>query len=334
MRHVDSFEIQPPTPPSHNGVPRSAWARARRRVVPLAPAVHRDPAAARLRRGRARQLDRRSALRPGRLRLPGAEQDRPGSTSSPTCCLPLGWLVILWGNGAYDRRYLGLGTTSSSGSSAPSSTVAASVSFLAFATKTELSRWHGRHRPARRAAATSCSGRYWPGRCCTASAGGPARPRTGCCWSARCPRRSRSTRRSPAARPPAWCPVAIHLTDGYAAARGIADPGAGLRRPRRAGPGPRGRRRHHRGLRLGQRRAGRAAPAGLAAGGHRHRPGGRAAADRHRRPAGAHPADRGPAAAARRGADALRAWPGWPRTCWTGSPPALGLLLLLPLLRW
>ena len=23
--------------------------------------------------------------------------------------LPLGWVLILWGNGAYDRRYLGLG---------------------------------------------------------------------------------------------------------------------------------------------------------------------------------------------------------------------------------
>jgi hypothetical protein len=32
--------------------------------------------------------------------------------------LPLGWLILLWSNGAYDRRIIGIGQTSSSGSCA------------------------------------------------------------------------------------------------------------------------------------------------------------------------------------------------------------------------
>jgi exopolysaccharide biosynthesis polyprenyl glycosylphosphotransferase len=54
--------------------------------------------------------------------------------------LPLGWLLILWGHGAYDRRYLGVGTDEYKRVFRASITAAASVSFLAFAFKIDLSR--------------------------------------------------------------------------------------------------------------------------------------------------------------------------------------------------
>jgi exopolysaccharide biosynthesis polyprenyl glycosylphosphotransferase len=54
--------------------------------------------------------------------------------------LPVGWLIILWGHGAYDRRYLGVGTDEFKRTFRASVTVAASVSFLAFAFKIDLSR--------------------------------------------------------------------------------------------------------------------------------------------------------------------------------------------------
>ena len=117
--------------------------------------------------------------------------------------LPLGWLILLWANGAYDRRYLGLGSEEFKRVVRTSVTVVACVSLLAFATKTQLSRGT--------VATVSLSALLFilllagcsPGRCCTCPGAAPATARTGWSWSARCPRRSRSTPRSPAARPPA-----------------------------------------------------------------------------------------------------------------------------------
>jgi lipopolysaccharide/colanic/teichoic acid biosynthesis glycosyltransferase len=54
--------------------------------------------------------------------------------------LPLGWLLILWGHGAYDRRYLGVGADEYKRVFRASITAAATVSFLAFAFKLDLSR--------------------------------------------------------------------------------------------------------------------------------------------------------------------------------------------------
>ena len=55
--------------------------------------------------------------------------------------LPLGWLAVLWGHGAYDRRYLGMGTDEFKRVVRASVTVLALVSFLAFTTKgADLSR--------------------------------------------------------------------------------------------------------------------------------------------------------------------------------------------------
>jgi exopolysaccharide biosynthesis polyprenyl glycosylphosphotransferase len=54
--------------------------------------------------------------------------------------LPLCWIVVLWGNGAYDRRYLGIGTDEFKRVFRATLTVVAVVSFIAFSTKTDLSR--------------------------------------------------------------------------------------------------------------------------------------------------------------------------------------------------
>ncbi|HZN17435.1 MAG TPA: sugar transferase [Micromonosporaceae bacterium] len=54
--------------------------------------------------------------------------------------LPLGWLVVLWGHGAYDRRYIGMGTDEFKRIFRASLMMVAIVSFLAFSTKADLSR--------------------------------------------------------------------------------------------------------------------------------------------------------------------------------------------------
>jgi exopolysaccharide biosynthesis polyprenyl glycosylphosphotransferase len=54
--------------------------------------------------------------------------------------LPLGWVVILWGHGAYDRRFLGIGADEYKRTFRASVTMAATVSLLALALKLDLSR--------------------------------------------------------------------------------------------------------------------------------------------------------------------------------------------------
>ncbi|MBO0871681.1 MAG: sugar transferase, partial [Micromonosporaceae bacterium] len=54
--------------------------------------------------------------------------------------LPLLWVVVLWGNGGYDRRFLGIGTDEFKRVFRASLIVAAIVSFSAFAFKLDLSR--------------------------------------------------------------------------------------------------------------------------------------------------------------------------------------------------
>ncbi|MER7166471.1 sugar transferase [Micromonospora sp. NPDC000207] len=141
MRHVDSFEIQPPTPASPNGVPRSAWARARRRVSRW----HRPYIVLLM------LLDFGAAAVASLIAIESFDQSRAGfyqAAEDPTWfytvafgLLPLGWMVILWGNRAYDRRYLGLGPDEFKRVIRAGVAVVAAVSFLAFATKTDLSRF-------------------------------------------------------------------------------------------------------------------------------------------------------------------------------------------------
>ncbi|GAA1786178.1 sugar transferase [Luedemannella flava] len=54
--------------------------------------------------------------------------------------LPLAWLVVLWGHGAYDRRYLGVGTDEFKRVFRTFVTMTALVAFVAFSSKAELSR--------------------------------------------------------------------------------------------------------------------------------------------------------------------------------------------------
>jgi exopolysaccharide biosynthesis polyprenyl glycosylphosphotransferase len=139
VRHVESFEIQPPT--VTNGVPRSAWMRTTRRLSRwhrpyTAVLLLLDFAAAALASLTAIALFEQATAGFG------THGDRDSAWFNVTAyvLLPLGWLILLWGNGAYDRRYLGLGTDEFKRVVRASVAVAASVSFIAFATKTDLSR--------------------------------------------------------------------------------------------------------------------------------------------------------------------------------------------------
>lgn len=220
MRQVDSFEIQPPTPPSHNGVPRSAWARSHRRVSRW----HRPYTAALV------LLDFAAAAFASFTAIRAFDQARAGFYNDPAwfytvACLllPLGWVAILWFNGSYDRRYLGLGPDEFKRVLRAGVAVCATVSFLAFATKTHLSRYsvgtalllalllillvrilvrfvlHVIRRNAGRAGHRMVLVGTLP----------------------ECLEVHRQVTRSPAA---GLVPVAIHLTDGYAAARGVETP--------------------------------------------------------------------------------------------------------------
>jgi exopolysaccharide biosynthesis polyprenyl glycosylphosphotransferase len=137
--------------------------------------------------------------------------------------LPLGWIVILWANGTYDRRYLGLGSEEFKRVVRASVMVVACVSLLAFATVTKLSRGT--------VALVSLSAllfilicRYFARQILHV-----ARRRTGhgahrMVLVGPLPEALEvytAVTRSPAA---GLIPVAIHLTDGYAAARGIETP--------------------------------------------------------------------------------------------------------------
>jgi exopolysaccharide biosynthesis polyprenyl glycosylphosphotransferase len=221
VRHVDSFEIQAPTPPSHNGVPRSAWTRASRR----ASRWHRPYTVALL------LLDYGAAALASWIAISLFEQATAGFQDADQAWfrtvayvfLPIGWLVILWGNGAYDRRYLGLGTDEFKRAMRASVTVAASVSFLAFATKTDLSRL---------TVATELVGatllilfaRYLARfvlHVMRKRAGQAAHRMVLIGTLPEALEVHTAVTRSPAA---GLIPVAIHITDGYAAARGIETP--------------------------------------------------------------------------------------------------------------
>jgi exopolysaccharide biosynthesis polyprenyl glycosylphosphotransferase len=222
VRHVDSFEIQPPTSTPSNGVPRSAWARGRRRVSRW----HRPYTLILL------LLDVGAVALASWIAISFFEPNRvtAGFTNAQNwfytvayLLLPLGWLVLLWGSGAYDRRYLGLGTDEFKRVIRASVTVAASVSFLAFATKTQLSRL---------SVATALVGALvliLLARILARFVLHVIRKRAGhaahrLVLIGTLPEALEvytAVTRSPAA---GLIPVAIHLTDGYAAARGIDTP--------------------------------------------------------------------------------------------------------------
>ncbi len=214
----DSFEWQEPP---RTGVPRSAWTRSRRRLSRW----HRPYTAILV------VLDFGCAFLASWLganllesRANAGFQGQDTMFALVTYLfLPLGWLVVLWSTGAYDRRYLGLGTDEFKRTIRAFITIVAGVSLLAFATKTQLSR--GTVAFVSLTALTLILFCRYAARQVLHI----ARKRTGhgahrMVLVGTLPEALEvynAVTRSPAA---GLIPVAIHLTDGYAAARGIETP--------------------------------------------------------------------------------------------------------------
>jgi exopolysaccharide biosynthesis polyprenyl glycosylphosphotransferase len=224
----DSFEWQPddPQPPS-NGVPRSAWTRPHRRLSRW----HRPYTLILI------LLDLLSTLVASFIAATFLEKAQAGFNGRQLLflhgeglfaffayfALPVGWLILLWTNGTYDRRYLGLGSEEYKRVVRTSVTVVACVSLLAFATKTSLSRG-----TVATVSLTALIGILFF-RSAARQVLHVARRRTGhgahrMILVGTLPEALEvytAVTRSPAA---GLIPVGIHITDGYAAARGIETP--------------------------------------------------------------------------------------------------------------
>ncbi len=135
LRAGQPTATEPPSPT--NGVPRSAWYRTSRRLSTW----HRPYAWGLV------VVDCGATVLASYTAIAAFAQADAGFRHSPTLfrmvaylLLPLAWLGLLWGHGAYDRRYLGVGPEEFKRVFRTSITLAASVSFLAFAFKIDLSR--------------------------------------------------------------------------------------------------------------------------------------------------------------------------------------------------
>jgi exopolysaccharide biosynthesis polyprenyl glycosylphosphotransferase len=128
----ESFEILPKA----NGVPRSAWLRTRRLST-----WHRPYTLVLL------VLDYLAVLLADQTAVALLDKAQSGFSHNlglfdaiVYALMPLLWSIVLWGNGAYDRRYLGIGTDEFKRVVRASLIVASIVSFTAFAFKVDLSR--------------------------------------------------------------------------------------------------------------------------------------------------------------------------------------------------
>jgi exopolysaccharide biosynthesis polyprenyl glycosylphosphotransferase len=138
VQDLDSFEILPDAgPPPPNGVPRSAWFRNRRRVSTW----HRPYVAVLL------LTDYAAAVLANLVAAETIDVAHAGFRGNGVLfnlisylLLPLAWLLVLWGHGGYDRRYLGVGTDEFKRVVRASWTLVAIVAFLAVGTKTDISR--------------------------------------------------------------------------------------------------------------------------------------------------------------------------------------------------
>jgi exopolysaccharide biosynthesis polyprenyl glycosylphosphotransferase len=130
-RFGESFEILPPANGT-NGVPRSAWFRNRRLST-----WHRPYAAVLLVLDYAAvALANFTTIFSYREKSPsGFQHDLTLFNLTAYLFLPLAWLIVLWGNGAYDRRYLGIGTDEFKRVTRTAVTLTATISLLAFITK-------------------------------------------------------------------------------------------------------------------------------------------------------------------------------------------------------
>jgi exopolysaccharide biosynthesis polyprenyl glycosylphosphotransferase len=219
----ESFEIVPPRDPApSNGVPRNSWRRRGRR----ASRWHRPYLAALL------VFDWGAAALANLTAIAAFEQADAGFRSEaanawfyPTAylLLPLTWLAMLWANGAYERRHLGLGTEEYKRVARASVAVVATVSFVLFATKIDVSRL---------SVATALLGTMvfiLVGRTATRRALHVVRRRNGLATHrmllvGTLPEALEictAVARTPAA---GLVPVGIHLTDGYSATRGLLTP--------------------------------------------------------------------------------------------------------------
>jgi exopolysaccharide biosynthesis polyprenyl glycosylphosphotransferase len=122
---------------AHNGVPRTNWLRP----VPRLATWYRPYAMLLV------VLDYAATALASLTAIAIFEQADSGFEVSPQVFtlvayvgLPLGWLIILWSHGAYDRRYLGIGAEEYKRVFRTSITAAASVTVLSFALKIDLSR--------------------------------------------------------------------------------------------------------------------------------------------------------------------------------------------------
>jgi exopolysaccharide biosynthesis polyprenyl glycosylphosphotransferase len=134
-QYGESFEILPKANGA-NGVPRSAWLRTRRLSTWHRPYT-----------GILLVLDYLAVLAADLTAVALLDKAQSGFSDNlglfnaiVYAMLPLLWLIVLWGNGAYDRRYLGIGTDEFKRVVRASLIVAAIVSFSAFAFKVGLSR--------------------------------------------------------------------------------------------------------------------------------------------------------------------------------------------------
>lgn len=222
MAKADSFEIIPREPaPTTNGVPRNSWRRTRPRLSRW----HRPYIAALL------LLDAVGAALASLTATASLDQADAGFRAIDPWwffaiafgALPLTWVVMLWANGAYDRRYLGLGTEEYKRVTRAAVAVAATVSFLAFATKTDLSRLS--------VAVALVTALFY---ILIMRAVARRMLHTARCRNGQAVHRTLLVGTLPEAleictavsRVPAagLVPVGIHLTDGYGAARGLSTP--------------------------------------------------------------------------------------------------------------
>lgn len=141
VRNSESFEIIPPAEqePERNGVPRSSWRRSRRRAARW----HRPYTLLLL------VLDWSAATLASVTAIAAFEQADAGFRSEAAdewflpaayVLLPLAWLIMLWANGTYERRHLGLGTEEYKRVFRAGVAVVATLSFVLFATKIDVSR--------------------------------------------------------------------------------------------------------------------------------------------------------------------------------------------------
>ncbi len=124
-------------PSRNNGVPRSSWYRSVRRVSTW----HRSYALTLV------ALDLLATIAASVTTVTQFTQADAGFQRSPEIFelvayvfLPLTWIIVLWGHGAYDRRYLGIGTDEFKRVFRAALTVTAIVSFLVFSTQFSPSR--------------------------------------------------------------------------------------------------------------------------------------------------------------------------------------------------